>query len=730
MNSLKNKIKNLVQYRSPAGIFIIIGLSAFAIETLIMAGLLIISPGTPAAYAFLDALILVALLSPVLYFFLLKPLLALVSERDKAIEELEESSHRAQRYLDIAGAIIVVLDKEGRIVRINRRGCKTLGYPEEEIVGKDWFENFIPPRIMSEVRRIFLKLVSGDAEAEGYFENPVYTKHREERVILWHNSILREGGRVTGMISSGEDITERKRTEKALKESEIKYRLLHNTAFDAIIIANEHERIVEYNPSAESMFGYEAGAMIGIQVTSIMPEEYRERHTKRVREFLETGVSTAMGKVLEMEGLRKKGEAFPIEIVLNTFILAGERYFTAMIRDITERKRAEREKELIQARLSQSQKMEAIGRFAGGIAHDFNNILSAIRGNAELALEDMDKEDPLYRRLDGIILSVLLASKLTRQLLLFSRSQPFELGPLYINKTIEDILVLVTRLLGEGITVSTDLEPEPWMIEADEGSIEQVLMNLALNARDAMPEGGTLSIMTRNAVVTEEQCMGIPEAHPGNVVCLTVEDNGVGMEKEVLQRIFEPFFTTKELGKGTGFGLSVVYGIVKQHGGWITVKSEPGAGTTFNICIPARMEKKAVAAATVEKKEGRGESILLVDGEDDQREFARVGLSEHGYGVSEARNAQEALRVFNARKGAFHLLVCDALLPDKSGLELAERLQGEKPEIGVLITSGIVDERMKPEAVGKGFRYLKKPFSIALLLDTIKGIIDLKGTKR
>jgi len=730
MRILKRIIAAIADYRSPRIILLACGLSIFLVEMMIMVGLLILTPEIPTLHAVLDAFVLVALLSPLLYFLLFKPLIRLVRERDDAIDRLTEAHDRAQRYLDVAGVIIVVLDRDGRVSLINKKGSEILGYREGEILGMDWFDNFLPRRIREDVRGVFRNLMSGAGEAaDGYYENPLLTKAGDERVILWNNTILREKGRIVGTLSSGEDITERKRTEKALKESEIKYRQVHSTAFDAILIADRHDRLVECNPSARKMFGYETGDMVGLGIRELMPEKYREMHANKVAHFLKTGVSTSMNRVLEMEGLRKDGTVFPIEIVLNTFIIAEERYFTGMIRDITERKRGEEEKELIQARLNQSQKMEAIGRFSGGIAHDFNNILSAIRGNAELALEEMKKDDPAHERLDGIILSVMLAAKLTRQLMLFSRSQPFELAPLDINKTINDLLVMIARLIGEDIAIKTELSPDAWIIEADEGTIEQVVMNLALNAKDAMPDGGTLSIKTRNITVAEEGCKGIPEAHPGNVVCLTVSDSGAGMAKETLQRIFEPLFTTKEAGKGTGYGLSVVYSIVKQHGGWITVRSSPGKGTTFNIYMPALIGKQARAEVAMAGKRGLGEHILLVDSEKTMLKFAQVGLSEHGYTVHAAHSAREAAEVFKAHKDDLHILISDVLLPDQSGIALAEQLRAMKKPLGVVIMSGYADERAKPDILEHKFRYLRKPFSLNALLTAVKDAAVEAGKK-
>jgi len=582
-------------YGSPVKLLAILALSVFSAELGVMVALFFLKDTlTPLTIILVDAPLLVLVLSPVLYFFLFRPLVSLVEERRKAQMALVRERNRLRKYLDVAGVIVVVLDREGAVELINRKGCEVLGYRESEILGRNWFSSFLPERAKSETNMVFSMLMtsaSEDEDSEGYYENPVLTRSGGERTILWHNSVLREGGRAIGTLSSGEDITERKLTEKALKESEARYRLVHNTAFDGIIIADSGDRIIDCNDSAARIFGYPRAALIGKPVSTIMPERYREAHGEGLKRFLETGESRAQGQIAEYEGLRSTGEVFPLELALNNFTLGGAVHFTAMIRDITDRKRAERERETIQARLSQSQKMEAIGRFAGGIAHDFNNILTSIKGNAELASEEVDKAHPVHSRLDGITISVSLASRLTRQLLLFSRGQPFELVPLDINRVIGDLLLMITRLIGEEITVRSELAPEVWTIEADEGNIEQVIMNLAVNARDAMPSGGTLTIKTANAFIDRELAESMSDAKEGNAVRLTVADTGVGMNKEVISRIFEPFFTTKETGKGTGFGLAVVYSIVRQHNGWIAVESEEGKGSTFNVYFPASIKK-------------------------------------------------------------------------------------------------------------------------------------------
>ncbi len=717
-------------YHSPVKLIVIIALSVFIIEALIMVFLFLLTD-IPGLSILLDPVLMVLFLSPILYFFLFRPLLRLMDELNLYGRELKSERDKMHSYLEVAGVMILVLDRDGKVVLINRKGCEILGYGEEEIIGRDWFNDFVPARERKEVWRLLTDLVSERTDLGGYYENPVITKGGTERTILWHNALLKEDGTVAGILSSGEDITERKRIEKALKESEQRYRLIHNTVFDGIVITDSTDTIVDVNPCAEKMFGYEKGELIGVRLTEIMPEVYRERHTEGVKRYLETGIGTIQGKVTEVEGLKKNGEVFPMELVVSTFSIGGVVNFTGTIRDITERKRAEYEKELIQARLSQSQKMEAIGRFAGGIAHDFNNILTSIRGNAELALEGVEGSSSLRSRLDGIVLSVLHASKLTRQLLLFSRGQPFELQPLCINGIIENILKMVSRIIGEDFTISTDLSPGLWPVRADEGNIEQVIMNLAVNARDAMPGGGTLSIKTENLILTEEDCIGLPDASPGRSVCLTVADTGVGIKKDYISRIFEPFFTTKESGKGTGVGLAMVYGVIKQHGGWITVQSEPGEGTVFRIYLPAMDEKAAKERpeSPGKKTGGRGERILLVEDEKDIREFSRTVLSENGYAVFTAATAGAAAEILERENWEIDLVISDAVLPDMRGSQFLDSVISARPGIAVLLSGSFADVRAGGAAGKKKYRYLQKPYSLAGLLRAVTVSLESRENK-
>lgn len=399
---------------------------------------------------------------------------------------------------------------------------------------------------------------------------------------------------------------------------------------------------------------------------------------------------------------------------------------TIFAKDITDRKKLEEEK--IQAQLRQSQKMESIGTLAGGIVHDFNNLLTPIKGYAELAMTDMDKTNPIYDDLNEISSVADKAASLTQQLMLFSRNQPVCVINLNLNKIIEKMSKMLKRIIGEDIEIKIDLSPDLWNINADESRIEQIIMNLTVNAHDAMPNGGTLTVKTENVTLGEEQYIDIPESYPGRFVRLSIQDNGKGMSNEVVQRIFEPFFTTKGIGKGTGLGLSVAYGIVKQHNGWINVYSEQGKGTIFKIHLPAVLDKKE----TVIQKEvkyrdvtGHGERILVVEDEQAIRDFISKVLLKNGYVAFLTGNVKEALEIYKKEKGKFHLIISDVVLPDKTGIELVKQILLDNPKQKVIFSSGYLDDKSQWEMIQqKGFKFLQKPYELNELLSAIKEVLD------
>jgi CheY-like chemotaxis protein len=378
--------------------------------------------------------------------------------------------------------------------------------------------------------------------------------------------------------------------------------------------------------------------------------------------------------------------------------------------------------------------MQSIGILAGGVAHDFNNLLLAMQGYVEISMRKLENTHPIYKNLAKIHSTISKAANLVRQLLLFSRKQPLNIISINLNTIVSNIAQMLQRMIGENITVSLDLHPDLWFIQADKSKIEQIILNLAVNARDAMPEGGILNIKTENIHISDELVSRIPNSRQGQFICLTITDSGTGIDKQTLIHIFEPFFTTKEAGKGTGLGLSVVYGIVKEHNGWINAESEVDKGTTFKIYFPAQphatKSDKQETQALPSNLKGKKERILLIEDEEDVREVVATVLIDNDYTVIEAETASEALDIFNKEKVKFDLVLSDMILPDQNGLKLVEQLLARDPELNVILSSGYTDySAHMPVIKEKGYFFLQKPYSIDKLLQMIKQALGRKGKK-
>lgn len=478
-----------------------------------------------------------------------------------------------QSYLDVAGVMIVALDREGAVTLINKKGREILGYSESEVIGKNWFENFIPERSRQAIKQIFQQLMAGKEKALEYHDNPVITKSGEERVLSWHNTVLQDdAGRPCGTLSSGLDITERKQAEASLRESEAKMRAILETAVDGIVTIDENGIVEVFNPAAEHLFGYPADEIIGKNVKLLMPSPYHEEHDDYIQSYLETGEKKIIGIGREVVGRRKDGTTFPMRLAVSEVKVGERRLFTGIVRDITEQK-------ILQDKILQTERLAIIGKMAAKVAHEIRNPLSSISLNAEL-LEDeiqsyqsVDKEEALTL-LQSIIGEIDRVTSLTDEYLQFSRLPEPHPTKGSLKELVEDAMEVVAKeLKKKDITFEFKRAGQLAGVRFDRAQLRRVLINIIRNAIEAMPKGGKLNI---EIAKTTQQAI------------LHIRDTGSGIPEDKVPNIFDPFFTTKDFG--TGLGLSISQQIIHEHGGEIYCTSKIGHGTTFTIELP--LDKK------------------------------------------------------------------------------------------------------------------------------------------
>jgi PAS domain S-box-containing protein len=508
---------------------------------------------------------------------------------------------------------------------------------------------------------------------------------------------------------------EHKKNEQALRRSEARYRSLIQSAVYGIYRSNREGRFLDVNPALVGMLGYESAE----EVLGLDPQKdvFRnpEEHGRLMEEF------KAKGRLDNFEIKWKRKDENIITVRLSGRVVTNEKepeeFLEVIAEDVTE-------KRVLEDQFRQAQKMEAVGRLAGGVAHDFNNLLMVISGYTEVMLEHLGRQTPLYSKAEAIQQAAERATTLTRQLLAFSRKQLLELKVVDVNTIISDMERLLTPLIGENIELTTRLDSSLGRTRADAGQLEQVLMNLVVNAKDAMPDGGKITIQTCNVELDSSHRREHSYIEPGPYVMLSVTDTGCGMDKETQARIFEPFFTTKEKGKGTGLGLSTVYGIVKQSGGYVFAQSELGHGTTFRIFLP-RVEQKAelVNAVRHPREQTRGsETVLLVEDEESVRQLVKETLESRGYTVLEAEDGEHALAIA-AKKGAVQLMITDVVMPGINGQELAKEISKTHPKTKVLFLSGYAEDTIRQDALEPGTAFLQKPFTLQTLLRKVREVL-------
>jgi len=642
-----------------------------------------------------------------------------ITDRKLAKEALLESELRFRFSFENAAIGMVMADLKGNLLEVNPSMCAMLGYSETELLKINIKDLTHPDDLELDIQR-HLQLIRGDIP---YVRLEKRYFHKNGATIwgIVNSSAIRDAdGNPLYLVAQVQNVTQQKTAQEELRKSEERYRNLFENTGTATFVVDEDMTITKVNAKCLELSGYKRNEIEDKMKTV---EFVAEQDLERLKQY-HSGrreKNSAIPSEYEFKFVDKYGQEK--DVIIQTGMIPGTQKSIGSITDISARKRIEEERKRLEAQLQQAQKMEAIGTLAGGIAHDFNNLLMGIQGNTSLALLDIDSSHPNYEKLKSIQSHIQNATALTRQLLGFARGGKYEVKPTDLNLLIRQNAHMFGRTRKE-ITIHTKFENSLWTVEVDESQIDQVLLNLYVNAWQAMPQGGKLFIQTANVELDEESVTPF-QLQTGKFVKISVADTGIGMDKTTKQRIFEPFFTTKEMGRGTGLGLASAYGIIQNHGGFIDVHSRKGQGANFDIYLPVSPKKVVTQEKPPQVQVGGNEMILLIDDEDMIVDLGRQILEKLGYRTITAGSGQDAIYRFREYCNEIDLVILDMIMPDMNGEQTYLNLKRLDPDVKVLLSSGYSIDGQAAKIMQQGCNgFIQKPFQLQHLSTKIREILD------
>ncbi|MCK9364779.1 MAG: PAS domain S-box protein [Syntrophales bacterium] len=642
---------------------------------------------------------------------------AKTAEMEISYNKLKKSEENYRELVENSNSVILRFDTLGNINYFNEFAEKFFGWRKEEILGKKVVDTIVPKTESTgrDLEKMIAEIIA-DPDRFVNNANENMRKNGERIWIIWTNKpVYDKDGKLTGIMSIGNDITAQKRAQESCLETEARFRALSESSPDIVYTMDRSGSITYVNPAWKLLLGHEKEEVLGHYFIDFAKKEDRGIYKKLFKNIRDEGkaVNNFIGGLLTKDGEERTFNMYGAFIEDSQGRPLG---IVSSLKDFTEYQKMEK-------KLNNSQRLESIGTLAGGIAHDFNNLLMGILGYTSLMLLKTNDSDPNYQRLRHIEEQVDRGANLTKQLLGFAREGRYEQKPSDMNKIIAKTSELFGRTKKE-ISIDLLLEPDLLDTEVDPGQMEQMLMNLYVNAGQAMPDGGTLNLMT-NSIILDEGKAKANEIEPGAYIRLSIKDSGVGMDKKTIERIFDPFFTTKTRGRGTGLGLATVYGIVKGHRGMIEVTSESGHGTAFSIYLPAIQKEGAGTTEAAKKGPGVGETILLVDDEKTVLETTKELISLLGYRVYPVGSGQEALATFLEKRGEIDLVVLDMIMPGISGSVTFDRLREIDPEVRVLLSSGYSIDGQARDIMDRGCKgFIQKPFRMEELSRKLRAALD------